>query len=201
MAIHDRIRLIGLPSEGPAAQLTAGPSTFQGRLDVMSAITIVDVVAALDLEPHPEGGYYRETYRSDERLETERGPRPAATAILFLVSAEHPSRFHRLTSDELWLFHGGARLELTMLLPDARVEPVLLGGAGLVVESELITPQAIVPAGAWQGARVLPGEGVDWSLLTCMVTPGFDFADFELADREQLLVAWPDRAELIDALT
>lgn len=167
----------------------------------MGVITLVDVVAALDLEPHPEGGYFRETYRAGEQVVTARGPRTASTAILFLIGLGHPSRFHRLASDELWLFHGGARLELCTLLPDASAETVVLGGAGLVVGSESVTPQAIVPAGAWQAARVLPTEGVDWSLVSCVATPGFDYADFELAARESLLVTWPDQAELIGALT
>ena len=168
---------------------------------MMGAITLVDVVAALDLEPHPEGGYFRETYRAEHEVVTARGQRAASSAILFLIGIGHPSRFHRLTSDELWLFHGGARLELCTLLPDASTETVVLGGAGLVVGSESVTPQAIVPAGAWQAARVLPTEGVDWSLVSCVVTPGFDYADFELADPDLLLVAWPDAADLIRALT
>jgi len=165
------------------------------------SITIPDVVAALDLEPHPEGGYYRETFRSEELVITPRGPRAASTAILFLIADSSPSRFHRLVADELWLYHGGARLELTTLLPDTRVERVVLGGAGLVATDAEVTPQAIVPGGVWQGARVLVGEGVDWVLVSCVVTPGFDFADFELAEREALLVGWPDAEERILELT
>ena len=165
------------------------------------SISIPDVVAALDLEPHPEGGYYRETFRSEELVMTPRGPRPVSTAILFLVAETSPSHLHRLASDELWLYHGGARLEVTTLLPDGRVETIVLGGAGLVAEQPETTPQVIVPAGAWQGARVLVGQGVDWVLVSCVVSPGFDFADFELAERDELLVGWPDAEEAIQALT
>lgn len=163
-------------------------------------ITSISIATALDLVPHPEGGFYRETYRADDLVMTARGPRSSCTAILFMVAAGSPSRFHRLSSDELWLYHGGCRLELTLLLPDGRAETVVLGGAGLVVGDEATTPQALVPAGTWQAARVLPSEGVDWSLVSCVVTPGWDRADFELALRDELLVAYPDQAELIASL-
>ena len=80
------------------------------------------MVEALALEPHPEGGFFRETFRSETQITTARGQRAAATAILFLVTDQRPSRFHRLTSDELWLHHGGAALEIVTLLPDGRVD-------------------------------------------------------------------------------
>jgi predicted cupin superfamily sugar epimerase len=160
------------------------------------------IAADLGLEPHPEGGYFRETYRAAENVATPRGLRSLATAIFFLVTADGPSRFHRLASDELWLHDGGARLELLTLMPDGGAERVVLAGAGRLSSGEEVTPQAIVPAGAWQAARVLPSEGgVDWTLVTCVVTPGFDYADFELADAAELVVAYPEQAEVIGALT
>lgn len=164
-------------------------------------IAAPDIVAALDLQPHPEGGFYRETYAAEAKVVAARGVRAAATAILFLLTAESSSRFHRLLGDELWLYHGGAPVELVSLLADGSSETALLAGAGNVLRSELITPQAIVPAGAWQAARVVPGDGVDWALLTCVVSPGFDFDDFELGEREALLAAYPDQAEAIIRLT
>lgn len=160
------------------------------------------IAADLGLEPHPEGGFFRETYRAPGSVATRRGPRSPATAIFFLATAESPSRFHRLASDELWLHNGGARLELLTLMPDGTGERVVLAGAGRLPGDEHVTPQAIVPAGAWQAARVLPSEGgVDWTLVTCVVSPGFDFADFELGDAAELVVAYPEQAELIAALT
>jgi uncharacterized protein len=87
------------------------------------------------------------------------------------------------------------------LLPDGRAESIVLAGAGLLVRDEEITPQATVPGGTWQAARVAPGEGVDWTLVSCVVTPGFDFEDFELADAGELRVGYPDQAQLIAALT
>ncbi len=158
-------------------------------------------IQTLRLEPHPEGGFYRETHRSEEMVMTPRGPRAASTTILFLITADRPSRFHRLANDELWFYHGGARLELTTLLPDGRVEVIVLSGAGMVVRDDESTPQAVVPGGVWQGARVLPSDGVDWALASCVVTPGFDFEDFELAEREEISAAYPDQTEVIAALT
>jgi uncharacterized protein len=164
-------------------------------------IAAADLAAALDLQPHPEGGFYRETYAAQTKVVAEHGVRATASAVLFLLTAESPSRFHRLLSDELWLYHGGAPVELVSLLPDGTSETVLLAGAGNVLRSELLTPQAIVPAGAWQAARVVPGDGVDWALFTCVVSPGFDFDDFELGERESLLDAYPDQVEPIRRLT
>lgn len=165
------------------------------------SIAAASIARALDLEPHPEGGYYRETHRSDTLVMTPRGPRSASSAILFLITTDNPSRFHRLYSDEIWLYHGGSRLELATLLPDGRAERIVLAGAGLLVRDEELTPQAIVPKGAWQAARVLTGEGVDWTLVSCVVSPGFDFEDFELADAQEISAAYPEQAELIAALT
>jgi len=164
-------------------------------------IRAADIASALGLEPHPEGGFFRETHRARELVMTPRGPRAASSSILFLVTAGSPSRFHRLVNDEIWLYHGGSRLELVTLLPDGRAESVMLAGAGLLVRDEAVTPQAIVPAGAWQAARVVPGEGVDWTLVSCVVTPGFDFEDFELGDGAALVGAYPEQAGLITALT
>jgi uncharacterized protein len=165
-------------------------------------ITAERIAAELGLEPHPEGGYFRETYRAVERVATPRGPRALATAIFFLVTADGPSRFHRLASDELWMHNGGARLELLTLMPDGGAERAVLAGAGRLSSGEEVTPQALVSSGAWQAARVLPSEGgVDWTLVTCVVSPGFDYADFELADAGELLVAYPEQADAIIALT
>jgi uncharacterized protein len=164
-------------------------------------ITAERIAQALSLEPHPEGGFYRETHRAAQLVMTPRGPRAASSAILYLISAAQPSRFHRLANDELWFYHGGTQLELATLLPDGRAEYIRLSGAGTLVRDETLTPQALVPGGVWQAARVLPGEGVDWTLVSCVVTPAFDFEDFELADAAEISAAYPEQAELIAALT
>jgi predicted cupin superfamily sugar epimerase len=156
--------------------------------------TAAEIIATLGLEPHSEGGFFRETYRSTAQIETDRGRRCAATAILFLVTSGAPSRFHRLKADELWLYQGGDDLEL-ILLGDRATECVLLGG-GLPA-----APQALVPAGVWQAARLAGSEESAWSLVSCLVTPGFEAADLEMGGREDLLRDYPAAHDLIVALT
>lgn len=126
----------------------------------------------LDLAPHPEGGWYRETWRSEHAFTPEgyEGPRRAATAIYFLLNPGEESRWHVVRSDELWLWHSGGPLELR--LRDR--ETVLLGSD--VAAGQL--PQALVPGGVWQAAAPAGDEPV---LVSCVVAPGFDFADFRMA--------------------
>ena len=158
--------------------------------------TAEQLAATLGLQPHPEGGWFRETYRAEETVETTRGARAAATAILFLVTAASPSRFHRLASDELWIHQGGLPLELATLTPAGELETRVLGPD---------LPQALVPARRWQAARVTDGLDLPpcqaWALVSCVVSPGFDFVDFELADRVALQAAFPQHAGLIGQLT
>jgi predicted cupin superfamily sugar epimerase len=164
--------------------------------------TFAHIAATLGLEPHPEGGYYLETYRAAQTLRTPRGERPASTAILFLITADSVSRLHRLAGDELWVFQGGLPLELVAISPAGDLEVRVLGEPD---GSAPWLPQALVPAGSWQGARIaggphLPAERA-WALVSCVVTPGFDFADFELGDRDGLVALCPGQADLIRALT
>jgi predicted cupin superfamily sugar epimerase len=186
--------------------------------------TAAQMAASLGLEPHPEGGYYLETYRAAQTLRTPRGERPASTAILFLITAESVSRLHRLSGDELWVYQGGLPLELVTIAPDGEARRRVLGALeepGRSDEGELPPstgaraelpsgvrgwlPQALVPAGSWQGARLAGGPHLPadraWALVSCVVTPGFDFADFELGDRAALLAAHPEHAKLIRELT
>jgi hypothetical protein len=170
--------------------------------------TVEEMAAQLGLVPHPEGGRFRETYRAVETVETARGTRAASTAILFLVPVSSPSRFHRLASDELWVFQGGLPLELITLDAEGEAHVRLLGDPA---SSRAVLPQALVPAGAWQAARVAAGEAAvsgegspsehAWSLVSCIVTPGFAYDDFELAFRDELLRLVPGKAELINQLT
>jgi len=165
--------------------------------------TAAELVATLGLEPHPEGGFFRETYRAAACVETARGERAAVTAILFLVTVDAPSRLHRLASDELWAFQGGLPLELVRLSVFGE-SSVVLGdpsGAGGTARQ----PQALVHAGVWQGARVAGGRRSPaeraWSLVACIVTPGFDRTDFELGRRDELLRLFPSQGDLVAALT
>jgi hypothetical protein len=160
--------------------------------------TAAEVIARLGLEPHPEGGFFRETYRSADSVDAPQGPRAAATGIAFLLTVERPSRFHRLLSDELWVHQGGAPLELWLLEPAGAARAVVLGSAGARSDA---APAARVPAGTWQAARVTRPAAADWALVSCVVTPGFDYADFTLGRREVLAAGWPHVAALVKELT
>ena len=129
----------------------------------------------LGLQPHPEGGWYAETWRSPVTFSPEGydGPRASATAIYFLLMPGEESRWHRVRSAELWLWHRGGPLTLSLGSDPATAEEFVLGPD---VESGQ-RPQAVVPPGAWQAARPAGDQEV---LVSCIVSPGFDFADFEL---------------------
>jgi len=184
--------------------------------------TAADLAATLGLEPHPEGGFFRETYRATETVQTPRGERAASTAILFLVTVVALSRLHRLRSDELWVFQGGLPLELVTLSPAGELEtrgfgdPAETGRTPVAKPDEsnsvsgaeaasVWLPQALVPAGSWQGARLAGGPHLPascaWALVSCIVSPGFEYEDFELGERDALLAAFPEHAEVITAFT
>ena len=183
-----------------------------------------DLAATLGLQPHPEGGFFLETYRAGETVATPHGDRPLSTAILFLVTAESISHLHRLRSDELWVFQGGLPLELVTVAGDGMSQTCVLGEVeesgssrdlavppsggtpiGLPRGAGEWLPQALVPAGCWQGARLAGGPHLPadyaWALVSCIVTPGFSYEDFELGEREALLAAHPQHAELIRDFT
>ena len=176
--------------------------------------TAADLAATLGLEPHPEGGFFRETYRAAESVQTPRGERAASTAILFLVTAAAISHLHRLSSDELWVFQGGLPLELVVLAEGGALETLVLGDAAAAApdapepdapEPDAPAPQALVPAGSWQGARLAGGPHLPasraWALVSCIVSPGFEYEDFELGERDALLAAYPEHAEIVTAFT
>jgi predicted cupin superfamily sugar epimerase len=158
-------------------------------------------IEKLQLEPHPEGGYFRQTYRSDMMIAHEAlppgfgGARAASTAIYFLLEGENFSAFHRLRSDEVWHFYAGSPLAVDVIQPAGLWSTILLGDdpdAGQVF-------QAVVCAGCWFASHVADWRG--WALVGCTVAPGFDFEDFEMAKREELLTKYPQHAELIRRLT
>ena len=135
----------------------------------MAELTAADVIALLDLSPHPEGGHYRETFRDHRLVE---GERAASTAIYFLLAAGEVSRWHRVDAVEIWHWYAGAPLAL--FLGDMSAPTVTRLGPDLTHDEQ---PQAIVPAGEWQAAESLGA----WTLVGCTVAPGFSFAGFELA--------------------
>ncbi|WP_223585532.1 MULTISPECIES: cupin domain-containing protein [unclassified Microbacterium] len=132
----------------------------------------------LDLAPHPEGGWFRRTWTSPLAVETPNGPRPAGTCIHYLLQPHERSEWHVVTSDELWLWHGPGRLELS--LGGDGEQP---GAATAIVLSGTDAAQVLVPAGVWQAARPLDDQEV---LVSCFVSPGFDFADWRLAESPTL---------------
>jgi predicted cupin superfamily sugar epimerase len=134
-----------------------------------ASLSAADVIRLLGLQPHPEGGHFRETFR-DHRD----GERAASTAIYFLLAAGEVSRWHRIDAAEIWHWYAGAPLELSIAAKHAALVQVRLGAA---LESGE-RPQAVVPAGDWQSARSLGA----WSLVGCTVAPGFEFSGFELAE-------------------
>ena len=128
------------------------------------------LIEALGLQPHPEGGWYRETWRAD----AGEGDRASATAILFLLQAGERSHWHKVDATELWLFHSGSGLQMLTAASDAGpVEHVRLGADVLAGEQ----PQLRVPPGHWQAAEADRG----WALVSCIVSPGFEFDGFTLA--------------------
>ena len=128
-------------------------------------MTAAEIIRLLELKPHPEGGHYRETFRDPRSV----NGRAASTAIYFLLSAGERSHWHRVEAVEVWHFHAGAPLALSI-----EGQGVVTLGTDLAVGER---PQGVVPAGKWQAAETLG----DWTLVGCTVAPGFDFSGFELA--------------------
>ena len=150
------------------------------------------------LLPHPEGGYYKETYRSIENIphaalpERFFGARSISTAIYFLLVKDLFSAFHRIKSDECWHFYEGAGLNVHVIHENGEYELIKLGKNSDLGE----VYQAIVPAGAWFASET-SGE---YSFVGCTVAPGFDFHDFELAKSHDLKAKYPQHQTLIEGL-
>jgi predicted cupin superfamily sugar epimerase len=159
-------------------------------------MTADEIKALLKLEPHPvEGGFYRRTYTSAGTVGLPRGVRPQGTAIYYLLEAGTFSEMHVLESDEIFHFYLGDPVEMVQLYPDGR-SAVLILGSDLAAGQEV---QVVVPAGVWQGTRLV-GDG-QVALLGCTVTPGFDFSDYRNGQHAELSARWPSQAERIRALT
>ena len=159
-------------------------------------------IEQLQLEPHPEGGYYRETYRSlgsypfgaDTRFGT---PRSWATAIYYLLKGQERSKLHRIHSDEIWFYHTGSPLQVHLFPEHGEPSYFTLG----VQAREGHTLQETVPAGCRFGACLEAPEEENFSLVSCVVAPGFDFRDFVFAEKEELLRQFPLHSRLITLLT
>jgi hypothetical protein len=155
-------------------------------------------IERLNLEPHPEGGWYRQSYRAPLMLPHAAlpgftGDRAASTAIYFLLAGDQFSAFHRLHSDELWHFYAGSGLVVHVIEPGGRYSELLLGSD--VAEQF----QAVVPAGCWFGSSLRQPN--TYALVGCTVAPGFDFTDFEMANCDALTAQYPQHRNIIQRLT
>lgn len=159
------------------------------------------LIRTLGLQTHPEGGYFRETYRAPDRIarsglpERYGGARAFSTSIYFLLRGGDVSRFHRLASDECWHFHRGAPLLVHVIEPGGSYRCIRLGDP----KARKPVFQAVVPRGCWFGATV--ADSGEYTLVGCTVAPGFEFKDFELATCVDLMQLCPQKAALIRRLT
>lgn len=154
----------------------------------------------LGLQPHPEGGYFKEVYRSPATVPGEvlpgyDGPRNLGTSIYFLLQDDQFSALHRVKQDELWHFYAGSTLTVHVIDAAARYASIRMGSDPEAGEC----PQALVPGGSLFGASMDGNRG--YALVGCTCVPGFDFADFEMPSREDLLGRYPQHRELIHRLT
>ncbi len=157
-------------------------------------------IEKLGLTSHPEGGYFRQSYKADlmvarEGLPGFNGARAASTAIYFLLEGDNFSAFHRLRSDEVWHFYAGSPLIVHVIEPSGSYSSFLLGKDP---EARQVF-QAVVRAGCWFASHVADWKG--WALVGCTVAPGFEFEDFEIGKREELVKTYPLHKEIIERLT
>ncbi|MCB0413373.1 MAG: cupin domain-containing protein [Bdellovibrionales bacterium] len=165
--------------------------------------TAEDVIRIMDLKPLPEeGGYYRETYRSNYGRNTAQtfgtggaSERDLSTAIYYLVSEGSFSAIHRITSDEIFHFYSGDPIEMLQIDENGKMTITIMGSD--VLNGEV--PQVVVPRGVWQALRLV--DGGKWALLGTTVSPGFEFEDFEVGTRKQMLEAFPQHRENIIRFT
>lgn len=169
-----------------------------------TSLTAQDLlIRQFDLQPHPEGGFFRETYRCGETIvrparqgEPSSVERSACTAIYYLLCDDAYSAWHRIRSDEIWHFYAGSALDVHVLHADGRLESHRLGNA---LENPAAVFQAVVPAGCWFAAERI--DATSYALAGCTVAPGFEFSEFELADTATLLASHPRHGDVIRRLS
>ena len=154
------------------------------------------IIEKLKLASHPEGGLYRETYRAKNSITLDNDEkRNTSTAIYYLLKDTDKSHFHKVYSDELWFFHQGEPLEIFMITNDGKIEMKTLGNR-LDLDEE---PQVVIKANVWFAAWVKNEKG--FTLVSCVVAPGFDFSDFELGDKNELIKLFPGIKTEIEQLS
>jgi predicted cupin superfamily sugar epimerase len=163
--------------------------------------TAEKIVTNLNLKPHPEGGFFRETYRSEGHIDDKNllkkynSVRSYSTCIYFMLTSDHFSAFHRIRQDEIWHFYNGSTLILHMINHEGEY---LSQKIGINIENNEV-PQFVVPGGFWFAAEVLGNDA--YSLIGCTVSPGFDFNDFELKGQDELIEIFPNHEPVIKRLT
>ena len=164
---------------------------------MMKTTNAQEWVTKLGLLPHPEGGYYKRTFESEENTSAQEltvdfeGKRKLYTSIYFLLSSNDVSHFHRLKSDELWYYHAGSPLTIHIIDEKGKYEEIKLG---MNLDNGEV-PQALVPKNSIFGSSVM--EEDTCSLVGCMVSPGFEFQDFELFTQADLLTQYPEHKDII----
>ncbi len=162
---------------------------------------IEEIIKHLDLLPHPEGGYYKETYRSVGNINADslagnyKGKRSYSTSIYFLLTSTEFSAFHKIKQDEIWHFHEGSPIRLHTISEEGNHQEYCIGTNFLEDQK----PQLIVPGNHWFAASVI--ETNSYALVSCTVSPGFDFSDFVLPSREYLVSKYPQHKQLIHQYT
>ncbi|MFK8010387.1 MAG: cupin domain-containing protein [Marinicellaceae bacterium] len=162
---------------------------------------IQNIIEKLNLMPHPEGGYYREIYRSEGTIQSESltnafsGTRNYATSIYFLLTSDTFSAFHKINQDEIWHFYDGSPIQLHIISEKGKHTQHVIGKD--IFNNQV--PQLVVPAYHWFAAKTIHQN--DYSLVGCGVSPGFDFKDFTLPSREELLKKYPQHKKVILAFT
>jgi uncharacterized protein len=159
---------------------------------------IYQIINKLELKEHPEGGFYSEVYKSPKIYKSDSNKsevRNLATSIYFLLKSGQVSKFHQLKSDEIWYFHSGSPLNVVIINENGDLRTLVLG-TNIELEYQ---PQIIIPAGSIFGAEVMLPD--TYSLIGCVVIPGFEFADFKLMEQKELIAHYPDFKEIIIHLT
>jgi predicted cupin superfamily sugar epimerase len=162
---------------------------------------LAKIISDLQLKPHPEGGYFRETYRSAGKIKSEdldsrfTGLRNYSTCIYFLLTYESFSAFHNIFQDEIWHFYDGSPVKLSMISRNGVYSDIIIGRD--MKKGERF--QFVVPGGTRVAAEVIKKN--EFSLVGCTVSPGFEFADFELQKRDRLILEFPQHREIITRLT
>jgi predicted cupin superfamily sugar epimerase len=160
-----------------------------------------NIINKLNLQAHPEGGYFRETYRSKGEVNTDslpadyKGKRNYSTCIYFLLTSDNFSALHRIKQDEIWHFYDGSPILLHVITPEGEHSEIVIGND--LSKGEI--PQYVVPGGCWFAAEVINKNS--YSLTGCTVSPGFSFEDFELKSKAELINMFPHQKEVISKLT